>query len=435
VSAVQTFLAERGIVGDAMVQRPRYDVDGQGVIVRLGEREQLAAIPMAARVRDYGQAMILPGFVDAHSHAFQRAIRGATHRREGSTSTFWSWRTAMYRVASTLDPDGVFAITRLAFAEMLRAGITCVGEFHYLHHDPDGRPYDDPNELSWQVVRAAEETGIRLVLLEVFYERAGAGAPALPEQRRFCDRSVDAYLARVEALRARGVAVGIAPHSVRAVGREALAQLAEYAGTHALPLHVHVSEQARENEECVAEHGCSPTGLLEQLGFCARPGGFTAVHAIHLDDADRRALAGQHVCVCPTTEADLGDGLVAATELRDAGVELAIGSDSNAIVDPIQEVRLLEMGERLRTGRRICIGDNLADELLHIGTLGGARALGCAARCGELRVGAELDAAVVDVRHPSFAAVAEQDRLTALLAAGTAAPIGHVIVAGQERVP
>ncbi|MBC8068019.1 MAG: formimidoylglutamate deiminase, partial [Deltaproteobacteria bacterium] len=394
MTATQSFVAEHGIVDGVLVERPRYDVDANGTLVRLGTQDELAAFPLAPRVRDWGHAMVLPGFVDAHSHAFQRAIRGATHRREADESTFWSWRTAMYRVASALEPEGVFEITRLAFAEMLRAGITCVGEFHYLHHAQGGQPYDDPNELSWQIVRAAEHTGIRLVLLEVFYERAGAGAPPLPEQRRFCDRDVDAYLVRVDALRARGVDIGIAPHSVRAVGRTALARLAEYAGDHGLPLHVHVSEQPRENAECVAEHGCSPTQLLAEIGFCARPNGFTAVHAIHLDDADRHALAGQQVCVCPTTEADLGDGLVGATELQSAGVELALGSDSNAVIDLIQEARLLEMGERLRTGRRICMGDPLELALLRIGSLGGARALGCAARRGELRSGADFDAAV-----------------------------------------
>ncbi len=438
MSAAQTFLAERGIVGDAMVERPRYDVDESGAVVRLGARDELAAVPLAPRVRDFGHALVLPGLVNAHSHAFQRAIRGATHRRVGDESTFWSWREAMYRVANALDPEQVFAITRLAFAEMLRAGFTCVGEFHYLHHAPDGRPYADPDELSLQIVRAAEATGIRLVLLEVFYERAGAGRVALPEQRRFCDRDVDAYLERVERLRARGIAVGIAPHSVRAVGRDALARLGAYASAAALPLHVHVSEQPRENEECIAEHGCSPTQLLASLGYCARPAGFTAVHAIHLDDADRRALAGQQVCVCPTTEADLGDGLVGARELSEAGVAFAIGSDSNAVIDPIQEVRLLEMGERLRTGRRIAFGGagrDMAGALLEIGSHGGARALGCDARRGRLQVGADFDAAVIELRHPIFAGVADGDVLATLLAAGTAAAIGHVIVGGQERVP
>lgn len=438
MSVTQTFLAERGIVGDDMVEHVRYDVDERGAIVRLGAKDELAAIPLAPRVRDYGRAMVLPGFVNAHSHAFQRAIRGATHRREREQSTFWSWRTAMYRAASELDPQRLFAITRLAFAEMLRAGITCVGEFHYVHHRPDGRPYDDANELSWQIVRAAEDVGIRLVLLEVFYERAGAGAPALPEQRRFCDRDVDAYLARLAALRARGVDVGIAPHSVRAVGRDALARLAAHAQAESLPLHVHVSEQPRENGECIAEHGCSPTLLLESLGFCARPHGFTAVHAIHLDDADRRALARQQVCVCPTTEADLGDGLVGARELREHDVGFAIGSDSNAVIDPIQEVRLLEMGERLRTGQRICFGDErreLAHALLDVGTRGGARALGCAEQRGTLRVGADFDAAVIELSTPLFAEVADADRLATLLATGTSSAVSHVVVGGQERVP
>jgi formimidoylglutamate deiminase len=178
----------------------------------------------------------------------------------------------MYRAANTHDPETLFTVTRDCYREMLRAGITCVGEFHYLHHTPDGRPYADPNELSRQVIRAAEVVGIRLVLLEVYYARAGAGREPLPEQRRFCDGSVDAYLRRVDILRGEGVHIGVAPHSVRAVPREALRELAAYAGRHGLPMHAHVSEQPQENVECMAEHGCSPTALLAATGCLDAPG-------------------------------------------------------------------------------------------------------------------------------------------------------------------
>jgi formimidoylglutamate deiminase len=436
MTAPTTFLAEGGFVEDGWIREVRYDVDDDGVIVRAGTRSSIAEPPFA-RVRDFGRCCVLPGMIDVHSHAFQRAIRGATQRRAVTDPTsFWSWRTAMYDAAMRLDPDDVFAITKLAFAEMLRAGITCVGEFHYLHHRPDGGTYDDPNELSWQVVRAAEEVGIRLVLLEVFYARAGAGLPALPEQRRFCDRDVDAFLARVDAVRSRGIEVGIAPHSVRAVERDQLRILARQAHDHGLPLHVHVSEQPRENEECLAEHGCTPTELLADVGAFARPRGFTAVHAVHVTDRDRDLLAAQSVCACPTTEADLGDGIVAAGALRERGCNIALGSDSNAVIDLVQEARLLEMGERLRGGSRLCLrapAGDVASALVAIASAGGALALGRAATIGRLAVGLQFDAAVVGLRHPFFAGVDPDHAPDALLTAGTAALVEHVVVGGCER--
>lgn len=436
MTAPKTFVAELGVIGGRLVSRPRWDVDADGRILRAGASAEFEE-PPAGATRDFGRALVVPGFVNAHSHAFQRAIRGATHRRLAARDDFWSWRTAMYERANTLDPDGLFAITRVAFREMLRAGFTTVGEFHYVHHQPDGRAYDDANELSWQVVRAAQDVGIRLVLLEVFYQRAGAGREALAEQRRFCDRDVEAYLARVEALRAAGVSVGLAPHSVRAVARPDLEQLAAYGARERLPMHAHVSEQRRENDECLAEHGCSPTALLGECGFFGRPRGFTAVHAIATDADDRARLRGQTVCACPTTEADLGDGLVEASELRSDGVALAVGSDSNAIIDPIQEVRLLEMGERLRSRRRICLaGDErgLGESLLEIGTVAGARSLGLG-HIGDLVVGNAFDAAVIDRRHPLFAEVTDDAILDALLTCATASVVSHVVVGGVERTP
>jgi formimidoylglutamate deiminase len=434
VTAVQTFLAELGVVAGALVERPRWDVDANGTIVRAGTADAIAE-PTAARTRDFGRALVVPGFVNAHSHAFQRGIRGAVHRRQEGRSDFWSWRTAMYERATALDPDGVYAITRLAYREMLRAGITCVGEFHYVHHQPDGRPYADANELSLQVARAAADVGIRLVLLEVFYERAGAGLAPLPEQRRFCDRDVDTYLARVDALASRGITVGLAPHSVRAVGLPALRAIAAHATRTGMVAHAHVSEQIRENDECHAEHGRSPTQLLADAGLLASR--FTAVHAIATDDTDRALLRGHTVCVCPTTEADLGDGLVEAGPLRDAGVALALGSDSNAVIDLVQEARALEMGERLRTRRRICLADDrgaLGPSLLAIATKHGALALGHDT-LGDLDVGYQFDAAVIDRRHHTIADVPDDALVDALLTGGTAAVVVHVVVAGVERTP
>jgi formimidoylglutamate deiminase len=394
-------------------------------------------------IHDLGHTLLLPGLVNAHSHAFQRAIRGATHRRgEGDPSSFWSWRTAMYEAANGLDPEAVFVRTRACFAEMLGRGITCVGEFHYLHHAPDGRPYADPNELSRAVIRAAEEVGLRLRLLEVYYARAGVGHEGpLPEQRRFCDGSTDAYLARVDALRelaagSQSVGIGVAPHSVRAVPADDLARLAAWANAHELPIHAHVSEQVLENQQCREEHGRTPLQVFAEAGCLERRGGFTAVHAIHVDAADLQLLREQQVCACPTTEADLGDGIVPAVAWREHGATLALGSDSNAIIDLVQEARLLEMHERLRRQARLCLRDDdgqVAPVLLAAATRGGARAL-AEAKLGRLAPGSPFDALAVDLDHPMLRGVDEDRVLDALWLAGTAEPISQVWVGGKRRV-
>lgn len=396
--------------------------------------------PADLLVHDLGHALLVPGLVNAHSHAFQRMIRGRTHRRtSGDPSSFWSWREAMYEAANALDPAGIHAQTKACFAEMLARGITCVGEFHYLHHDPEGRPYDDANELSEQVVAAAQEVGIRLVLLDVYYARAGVDqAGPLPEQRRFCDGSVDAYLRRIDDMRTRhpDLRIGITPHSVRAVRAAELGLLAAYADEHELVVHSHVSEQPLENQQCHAEHGRTPTQVFADAGCLARPRSFTAVHAIHVSEADRELLAHQSVCACPSTEADLGDGIVPARELLAAGASLALGSDSNAIIDLVQEARLLEMHERLRTQSRLVLHDDegrVATTLLGAATRGGARALGWP-ELGKLAVGSPFDAAVFDLDHRSLAGVPASLALDALLLTGTAEPLAQVWVAGQRRM-
>ena len=364
MSSTRLITAEQGVLGEdapGLVDHPWYRVDADGRIEATGQGEPRPA--PGETIHDLGRTMVLPGFVNAHSHAFQRAIRGVTGRRgSGDPSDFWSWREAMYGAAQGHDPESLHAVTRDCFAEMLRAGITCVGEFHYVHHQPDGTPYDDPNELSRRVIAAAREVGIRLCLLEVFYERGGPDTPPLPEQRRFCDASVDAYLERIDTLRSEhaddGLSIGITPHSVRAVGADSLRRLGEYASRHELVMHAHVSEQPRENAECQAEHGMSPTQLFADTGCLDAARRFTAVHAVHIDDRDIEQLGRQHVCACPSTEADLGDGIVPASRLAASGTRLALGSDSNSIIDLIQEARLLEMHERLRTGARLCLRDD-----------------------------------------------------------------------------
>lgn len=438
VSAALGWLEIEGVA--RLVERPFVILDRS-----TGRIESVHAGPpdpehRPALIHDLGHALILPGFVNAHSHAFQRMIRGVTHRRSsGDPSSFWSWRQAMYAAANALDPEGVHAQTRACFAEMLARGITCVGEFHYLHHDPEGRPYADPNELSKQIIRAADEVGIRLVLLEVYYARAGVDQRGpLPEQRRFCDGSVEAYLARLDDLRSRypELHLGITPHSVRAVRAVELGLLAAYADTHDLPIHSHVSEQPLENQQCHAEHGRTPTQVFADAGCLARPHTFTAVHAIHVSAGDRLLLADQQVCACPTTEADLGDGIVPARDFLAGGTTLALGSDSNAIIDLVQEARLLEMHERLRDQARLILRDDegrVAPVLLAAATTGGARALG-RPELGRLAPGSPFDAAVIDLDHRMLAGVPAESALDALMLAGSAEPVMQVWVGGKRRI-
>jgi formimidoylglutamate deiminase len=423
-----------------LVSEPCFELDAEGTITAIGHAEAPLPKLATALTHDLGRKLLFPGLVNAHSHAFQRMIRGRTHRRAaGDPSSFWSWREAMYRAANELDVAGVREQTRRCFDEMLRSGITCVGEFHYLHHRPDGSSYDTPDALSEAIIDAAQEVGIRLTLLEVFYARAGHERRPAPEQRRFCDPSVDHYLQRVDRLRERGAkegfAVGIAPHSVRAVGRPELERLAAYAKEHDLVMHAHVSEQVRENEECQAEHGCSPMGLFESTGSLERPGRFTAVHAIALEDADYQRLSGQRVCACPTTEADLGDGVVPARRLLDAGVELCLGSDSNATIDLIAEARYLEMNERLTRRARLCLADDegqLAPVLAQAGTRSGARSLGWD-DLGALALSSPFDAACFDLNHPSLRDVDPEWVVDALLLSGSAIACDQVWIAGERR--
>lgn len=426
------YVAPWAFVDGALCRDVRFDLGTDGCVSDVGEASEVGTSTLR---RSFGHALMLPGLVNAHSHAFQRSIRGQTHRRMPGENSFWSWRTAMYEAAGALDPEGLYTITKAAFSEMLHSGITHVGEFHYVHHQPDGTPYDDPNELSWSVVRAARDVGIRLTLLEVFYARAGAGLAPLPEQRRFCDGSVDKYLQRVDALRSAGVDVGITPHSIRAATAPQIRELVAYAQQHDLVVHTHLSEQPRENEECLAEHGTTPAGVFELCGALERPHTFTAVHATHLRDDDYERLSTQNVCACPSTEADLGDGILDAPRLQDAGTTLSLGSDSNAVIDLIQEARLLEMHDRLARGARCRLNDEsgaLGPVLAGAATLGGAHALG--ATGSALRVGDPFDAIFVDLEHPFFAHVPPEHALDALFSAGTSTALRQVVVGGREML-
>ena len=367
-----------------------------------------------------------PGFANTHSHAFHRALRGRTHDGGG---TFWTWRELMYAVADRLDPDTYLALARAVFAEMALAGVSCVGEFHYLHHREGGRPYDDPNAMGHALLQAAHEAGIRITLLDACYLAGGLDAagprPLEGVQLRFGDADVDAWAARVSGLRAQPHAVvGAAVHSVRAVPRDAIpAIVAAAAGR---PLHVHLSEQTAENEQCRAAHGMSPTALLAEAG--ALGAATTAVHATHVDadDIARLAASSTAIGMCPTTERDLGDGIGPARALSDAGCAITLGSDQNAVVDLLEEARALEMDERLAARER---GRFTPHQLVAALTADGHRALGWP-DAGRLEAGARADLTTVRLDSPRTAGATPAQ----LVLAASAADVTSVIVDGRTVV-
>jgi formiminoglutamate deiminase len=359
-----------------------------------------------------GRTIRLPALATAHSHAFQRAMRGTAQRRgKDSADDFWTWRGQMYRLAASLSPESIARYSRVAFDELARAGVLTVGEFHYIQHQADGTPYAERTLLADAVIRAARDAGLRVSLLRVAYHRAGPGLPAEPGQRRFCDPSVDDVLRDLDRLRATwahdpDVRVGVAPHSVRAVPPSWLVPLADYATKYDLPFHMHVAEQLREVEECVVETGKRPIELLADLGVLSPR--FVAVHATHLLPHEAKLLgdAGGYACVCATTERDLGDGLPDLGALRDGHVRLCTGIDSHVITDPIDDLRSLETHERLRTRTRVTFtpehGASPAARLWHEGSTAGAIATGFADAGGRV---------VISREHPSLALVEDDDAL------------------------
>ena len=337
----------------------------------------------------------IPAMANVHSHAFQRDLRGLGERSDHPDDDFWSWREGMYALAERLDPDGMREVAGRVYREMVAAGYGAVGEFHYVHHQPDGTPYEDANAMAVAVAEAGAAAGLRVVMLPAAYHRGG--------HARFRDPTVEAFLARVDDLRGRGFAVGVAAHSVRAVPEDWLREIAAYARTHGLVLHIHAQEQPRELEECWAEHGCSPIELLDRTGFLGDR--TTVVHGIHVMERDvaRLAHTGTIVATCPTTEGNLGDGYFPALAYREAGVRLAIGSDSNVIVDPFEETRELETGARRARRTRHAL-------LAEAGDLWGALVRdGCASLGIE-----DAGTATIDRDHPRLAGVGDEDLMRAL---------------------
>jgi formimidoylglutamate deiminase len=350
-------------------------VSPQGSVLAADTDASAPTVPLPGKA-------LLPGFVNAHSHSFQRLIRGKSESRVTSGRDFWSWRGTMYHAAAQLDPQDVYDVARMAFFEMLLSGTTTVGEFHYLHNAPGGHPYDDPNLLSKQVIAAAHSVGIRIVLLRSAYLRSGYALPPDPGQIRFFE-SASRFLENVEALAASaGVPIGVAPHSLRAVPLDELKQIAAWSRERKLPLHMHVAEQIAENEACLREYGLTPVSLLAREGLLGPD--FTAVHAIHItaEEVGLLAQAGTTVCSCPTTERNLGDGVMVADQAMREGIRIALGSDSQAQIDPLEDARELEYHLRLDRQQRAIldqIGEQtLASRLFDCATVHGARALGLA---------------------------------------------------------
>ena len=379
----------------------------------------------------------IPAMANAHSHAFQLDLRGVGERVvPGGGDDFWSWRTEMYRLAGVHDPDSMREAGRRVYRMMARAGYGAVGEFHYVHHRPDGTPYEEPNAMAIALAEAALEAGLEITLLPAAYHRAGwadgADLPPGAGQRRFCDPSVDAYLERVDALRAwaaghDGVAVGVAAHSVRAVGAPWLEAIAAYADRHGLVRHVHAAEQRRELAECEAEHGVSPIELLHRTGFLGSR--TSVVHAIHVSDADvaRLAESSSIVVTCPSTEGNLGDGILPGLRYRDAGVRLAIGTDEQMRIDPFEELREMETLARREGQTRDALLAAAGGDLWGATVAAGRASLGLDAHD---RRAPEIE---IDLDHPEIARVPADSLGWALATCASAAVVSADVQALRGR--
>ena len=416
---------------------------------------------------------LLPGMVNAHSHAFQRVLRGRTeYGGSGQRDSFWTWRDKIYAAATRLSPEDIYDASCMTFLEMALTGITAVGEFHYLHHAPDGSAYEDPNLLAREVIRAAGDIGLRIALLRVAYARSGFQRPANPSQARFIEADADVYLKNVEELnqsirsanireglanqtsaRTRDLAVpygraaatawaGVAPHSVRAVPLNYLKQVIDYANERDLRIHMHVAEQPAEVSACVEEYGRTPVALLQTEGFLSER--FTAVHAIHVTPKAIASFAqtGAAVCACPTTERNLGDGVVPADEYLKHGVTLCLGTDSHAQIDLLEDARELEYHLRLQRLERAVLDDQsqdtslnsqrLAARLFESATVNGARSIG--APTGALEADTPADFFTVDLDDPSIAGASPGDLLASIVFAASRSAVREVVVGGKPIV-
>jgi formimidoylglutamate deiminase len=404
--------------------------DAGGTITRFSSQPD----DLAHAQRLTGRAM-LPGLVNGHSHAFQRALRGRTeHRTAHERDSFWTWRESMYRAAGRLSPEGLYQASRMAFLEMLLGGITTVGEFHYLHHAAGGAPYADRNELALEVLRAARDTGLRIALLRTAYVRSGWNKPAEAGQARFITPSVEDFIADTDALRtalagaedADRAWVGVAPHSLRAVPLHYLRDVGAYARAQQLPLHMHVSEQPADVEACLSEYGMRPVELLRQHDLLNSR--FTAVHAIHVTGEEISALAraGSMVCACPTTERNLGDGTVAADQFLRAGIQVSLGSDSNVQIYLMEDARELEYHLRMLKLERAIL---TTKDLFACATAAGAASVGSPG--GLLEIGRSADFFTVALDDPSIAGADADSLLGTIVFSAERSAVRDVAVGGK----
>ncbi|MFF7369537.1 formimidoylglutamate deiminase [Streptomyces tricolor] len=417
-----TYWLEHAWLGDRVEPGVAVDVaDG-----RIGAvRTDVDAPPPGAEVL---RGLTLPGLANAHSHAFHRALRGTVQVGSG---TFWTWREVMYSVADRLTPETYHALARAVYAEMALAGITCVGEFHYVHHASGGTPYADPNAMGEALIAAAAEAGIRITLLDTCYLSAGFGEPPNTHQLRFSDGSAEAWAERCAVLKERDHArIGAAIHSVRAVPAGQLATVADWARERRAPLHVHLSEQTAENDACLAAHGRTPTRLLADHGVLGPR--TTGVHNTHLTDEDIALLGGSATgtCMCPTTERDLADGIGPAVALQRAGSPLSLGSDSHAVIDLLEEARAMELNERLRTRTR---GHWTAAALLRAATADGHAALGWD-EAGTIEPGALADLTTIALDSVRTAGPLPGLGAETAVFAASAADVRHTVVGGRHVV-
>lgn len=410
-------------------------------------RIERIAVATAPAATDERHAIGLPGIPNVHSHAFQRGLAGLTERRGPTGDSFWTWRELMYRFVERLEPEGLEAIASLAYAEMLEGGFTHVGEFHYLHHDRDGAAYTNPGELAERIAAAADQTGMGLTLLPTFYAHSGfGGSEPSSRQRRFIN-DVASFGRIVEASRSAvrrlpGAAVGIAPHSLRAVTPEELTAILPLSRSEVI--HIHIAEQTQEVEDCVAWSGRRPIEwLLETQSVDER---WCLVHATHATDAEVRGMAasGAIVGLCPITEANLGDGIFPARAFRNLNGRIGIGSDSNILLDGAEELRILEYSQRLAHRARNVLacaegrstGRSLFDAVLS----GGARALHAAGgaaggpKTGSLKVGASADIVSLAADHAALAERREDEILDSWIFAAGRAAVDCVWRAGVKVV-
>ncbi|MFF7748908.1 formimidoylglutamate deiminase [Streptomyces sp. NPDC007971] len=412
---------EQGVVVEVSVSGSAAGADGRITAVRTD-------VPTPPPGAEILRGLTLPGLANAHSHAFHRALRGTVQVGSG---TFWTWREVMYSVADRLTPQTYHALARAVYAEMALAGVTCVGEFHYLHHAPGGTAYADPNAMGEALIAAAAEAGVRITLLDTAYLSAGFGAEPNGHQLRFSDGSAEAWAERCAVLKERDHArIGAAIHSVRAVPADQLATVARWAEERRAPLHVHLSEQTAENDACLAAHGCTPTRLLADHGVLGPR--TTGVHNTHLTDEDIALLgdSGTGTCMCPTTERDLADGIGPAVALQRAGSPLSLGSDSHAVIDLLEEARAMELDERLRTRTR---GHWTAAALLRAASADGHAALGWQ-EAGSIEAGALADLTTIALDSVRTAGTLPRLGAETAVFAASAADVRHTIVGGRHIV-